>query len=617
MVTTSMTWLNLFMRAALVGFFSIGFIASFQRVYVAAFEQSSPVGLRLWRRGELLLLSSGLALMLHLGAMYTLTGDTALYFHDWALFIATTPLLYAGFSRFEITLQAAVIAMLWYGHHASNLMAPTTLMAMALEALVLVLMMHYRQVIVAHWSVGVIGSAVIAALFWGSAPNTAMLITLTANERGWAVALYTIMSAVVLGYYLRAYADDMKKASLKRLVEFDSQANAQAYDQYQHALTQMFNQARAKDTPLTLLSVDCDHFKQINDRYGHLAANAALIGITDTINQTLAQEHLAYRIYQTGGEELNIVFPGVHVQTVMPVAEHIRQAVRTSEYTYDKRSISGTVSLGLTERHADDTNIDDMYKRADDAVYTSKRNGRDLITVEHTVVSDETPAITDYSQYRYFAQGVYDLSQAGEPRYYHELLLRRFDAEQQRWVLPDDFEIPVAEMPRLLRQVLAADPLHNFNLNLTAAQFQDVEVARVLTALATSPDGPTNLTVEVTQVASAAATRHISAIYRSAGMKILIDDVGSDNSFELVQNELAYIDGVKFAMQNLRRTNNADQMRERITFWRQVAQTNHLSFILEGVETQADLALAKTLGIQFVQGYFFDKPQNLSLTPAE
>ena len=153
--------------------------------------------------------------------------------------------------------------------------------------------------------------------------------------------------------------------------------------------------------------------------------------------------------------------------------------------------------------------------------------------------------------------------------------------------------------------------LHNYNINLTAAQFRDVEVARVLTALAESPDGPTNLTVEVTEVANAAITRHISAIYRSAGMKILIDDVGSDNSFELVQNELPYFDGVTFAMQNLRRTNDADQMRERIAFWRQVAKSNHLSFILEGVETQADLELAQTLGIQFVQGYFFDKPENL------
>jgi diguanylate cyclase (GGDEF)-like protein len=610
-MTTTVSLMNLLMRMALVGFFSIGFIACFQRVYMAAFDQSQRREKRLLRRVELWLLSSGLALILHFGAMYALTGDTALFFHNWALFLATTPIVYAGFGKLEITLQAVVIAVLWEAHHASNLLEPTTVTAMLLFAAVLTTMAHFRMKLVNHWLLGVVGSAVLAALFWSSAPTQSMLITLTTDQRQWAIGMYAIMAFVVFGYWLRAYADDLNKASLKRLVEYDAGASAQAYAQYQKALTSMFNAASVHHEPLTLLSIDCDHFKQINDRYGHLAANAALIGVSDTIHQTLEQQALTYRIYQTGGEELNVVFPGVHPQAVVQIANHIRQAVKDSEYTYDGRSMNGTVSIGITERHDDDQSIDELYKRADDAVYTSKRNGRDLITVEHTVLTDTAPAVENYSQYRYFAQGVYDLSLDGQPRYYHELLLRHYDAEQQRWVLPNDFEIPVAEIPRLLRQVIAADPLHNYNINLTAAQFRDVEVARVLTALAESPDGPTNLTVEVTEVANAAITRHISAIYRSAGMKILIDDVGSDNSFELVQNELPYFDGVKFAMQNLRRTNDADQMRERIAFWRQVAKSNHLSFILEGVETQADLELAQTLGIQFVQGYFFDKPENL------
>jgi hypothetical protein len=184
-MTTTVSWMNLLMRMALVGFFCIGFIACFQRVYMAAFDQSQRREKRILRRGELWLLSSGLALILHFGAMYALTGDTALFFHNWALFLAMTPIVYAGFSKFEITLQAAVIAMLWEAHHQSNLWQPTTILAMLLFAGVLGLMAHYRMKLVNHWLLGVVGSGALAALFWGSAPARSMLITLTADQRQW------------------------------------------------------------------------------------------------------------------------------------------------------------------------------------------------------------------------------------------------------------------------------------------------------------------------------------------------------------------------------------------------------------------------------------------------
>lgn len=51
---------------------------------------------------------------------------------------------------------------------------------------------------------------------------------------------------------------------------------------------------------------------------------------------------------------------------------------------------------------------------------------------------------------------------------------------------------------------------------------------------------------------------------------------------------------------------------ERVSFWRQVAEDNHLQFILEGAETQADLAMAEHFGVRFVQGYYFGKPEPLS-----
>ncbi|GEO46685.1 EAL domain-containing protein [Companilactobacillus kimchii] len=150
--------------------------------------------------------------------------------------------------------------------------------------------------------------------------------------------------------------------------------------------------------------------------------------------------------------------------------------------------------------------------------------------------------------------------------------------------------------------------IQNFNLNLTAKQFEDIDVAEALTQFAKSSEGPNKLTIEITDLKDSQTTRRISALYRSADIKIMIDDVGSDNSFELVRGALPYVNGMKFAMQNLRKTNSEKELAERVAFWNQIAQEQNLDFILEGVETETDLLMAKKLGVSRVQGYFFGKP---------
>lgn len=165
-----------------------------------------------------------------------------------------------------------------------------------------------------------------------------------------------------------------------------------------------------------------------------------------------------------------------------------------------------------------------------------------------------------------------------------------------------------------MRKALTNSPTRRLAINLTNAQFIDQSVALALTQFCNSEDGPDELTVEITDVPDMVTTRNITAIYRAGGIRIDIDDVGSDNSFELVQHLLPYVDGVKFAMQNLRRNNDEAMLQERIRFWADVAQEHGLTFILEGVENAAEVTFAHdTLGIDLFQGYYFDKPQLPSL----
>lgn len=420
-----------------------------------------------------------------------------------------------------------------------------------------------------------------------------------------------LMAAVTLGSWSKVLQEDAEHAELDRVANYNGKLSSDVALHQQAELADLFTQTQAQNGQLALASLDLDHFKQINARYGHLAGNAVLLAVSDTIQAALQQADAQALTFRTNGEELNIVFPGVDVHQATPVLRLVAQAVRTHEYVYAQRAMNVTMSVGVTALRHTDRTIDDVYRRADDAVYKSKRSGRDLITVDAEVITPVVDAPKDYSSYRYFAQGVYSLA-GDQARVLHELLLRRFDTGLGRYVLPDEFELPPVEIARLLRQAMTHTDFHRFNVNLTAAQFKDEEMAAALCDVASAPDGPVELNVEVTDVVSAPLMRHISALYRDSGIKIYIDDVGSDNSYELVRTRFAYVDGVKFAMQNLRRNNDDGALRERVSFWRQVAEDNHLQFILEGAETEADIEMAKNFGVRFVQGYYFGKPERLS-----
>lgn len=596
------------LRATLVTVFSIGYIASYQRMYNTAFQSDGKR--QIWQRCGLLCFSTGLGCFLHVGAVLVMRGDTALFYHSWSILMLLVPFLYSGFTKVEVVIQGLGFFTVWWAHHITNFTTYPTMIAFGITVVLIYGMKRFHLLMTRYWFMGFISFTAVGSLFWLTMPAKMMRIEITPDQRRLAVVLFTIMAGVVIEYWLRQYREAHDQKMLQQLSTYDRHG-VQQRTLYEERLTTLFTQAQEMQTPLTLVALDFDRFKQVNERYGYLAGNSVLMGVTETIMTVLDQSGLKFELGKSIGEELNIVFPQSTSQTVLELMMTIRQAVRTREYNYAKRAIRVTLSIGITEMQANDSTIDSLYKRSDDAVYTSKRNGRDLITVENQVFGCQSETPVAYQNFCFFGQGIYTISNGHSQLDAYELLLRRYDEHQQRWVLPDDFELPVKELSRLVQQVLAEHPHQQLNLNLTARQFRDEEVAEALASLASYDQDLSQLTIEITELANLDVTRRVSAIYRAAGIKIMIDDVGSDNSFEVVRNELIFVDGIKFAMQNLRRTNTAAQMRERVEFWQQVAQETSCAFILEGVETSEDVALTDQFGITRVQAYFYDRPQVL------
>ena len=130
--------------------------------------------------------------------------------------------------------------------------------------------------------------------------------------------------------------------------------------------------------PLSLLLIDIDHFKRINDRFGHPTGDTCLLMVARYIDRGIRRPgDLAARF---GGEEFAAILPGTDAEGARVVAEAIRLAIE-GDHTHDfNASQPVTVSIGATAMAPDDREIEDVIHRADLALYDAKSNGRNRVS---------------------------------------------------------------------------------------------------------------------------------------------------------------------------------------------------------------------------------------------
>ncbi|WP_457795798.1 PleD family two-component system response regulator [Methylocystis sp. S23] len=144
-------------------------------------------------------------------------------------------------------------------------------------------------------------------------------------------------------------------------------------------LANALDQAAHKGRPLSLMILDIDHFKSVNDTYGHDAGDEVLKTFAQRIKRVLRGADLVCRL---GGEEFVVVMPDTPLTIAERVAERVRAAVEGEKFPIDTkatRTIPVTTSIGLAERGTD-ANADALLRRADKALYASKSSGRNRVT---------------------------------------------------------------------------------------------------------------------------------------------------------------------------------------------------------------------------------------------
>jgi len=168
------------------------------------------------------------------------------------------------------------------------------------------------------------------------------------------------------------------KEELERLANFDSLTGLHNRQAILGKLCELINRAKRYKEDFTLIMLDIDHFKRVNDRYGHLTGDEVLEKIATLIRQNIRDTDVAGRY---GGEEFIIILPQADLSSARVLAERIRSIIESAEMKDSAGNVFAiTVSLGLSgwERGED---AHSLISRADEALYKVKENGRNRVEI--------------------------------------------------------------------------------------------------------------------------------------------------------------------------------------------------------------------------------------------
>src|ERR671925_675237 len=152
--------------------------------------------------------------------------------------------------------------------------------------------------------------------------------------------------------------------------------NRRAFEKKVH---EEFERAKRYHNPLSLLILDIDNFKTINDTYGHHGGDAALVRISETLREKTRQSDFSCRY---GGEEFVLILPETDQESALQVASKVHEEIRLSTFGTPNRPFALTVSVGLSSTSSKHySEWQEMLEDADQALYLAKNSGKDRIEI--------------------------------------------------------------------------------------------------------------------------------------------------------------------------------------------------------------------------------------------
>lgn len=381
---------------------------------------------------------------------------------------------------------------------------------------------------------------------------------------------------------------------------------------------------------VAFLLFDCDHFKTINDTYGHHVGDQVIQGIAESLYGAL---RTGDRLYRMGGDEFATILYETDITLATRVAERCIESVNAYDFAVYGMREPVRISIGIAHSH-DAASAELLHKHADLAMYHAKRPGNAKVAIYSDTLapfsqamfsSPETAAvyaaITDSSLLEMHYQKIVLLPSA-DVDYYEALVRIRYGdtllqphsifsvVEAKR--LEIEFDQAVLERIRmdLTDGLLPAGT--GISINISGMSIVTPQITDKLLALGEFLDRY-KLVIEVTETSLITQISHASANLnrlRKAGFVIALDDFGSGYSSLRYLSSMP-VDIIKFDISMVRCLENDDRQRVIVENLAKLIGAAGFKLVAEGIETPETLARVTALGFTHAQGFHLGRPERL------
>lgn len=193
-----------------------------------------------------------------------------------------------------------------------------------------------------------------------------------------SASLCALSLSAVFGYLLLSLLQhlDLAHQSMTRHASLDALTGTFNRRYFLEVVEREWSRAKRYEMPCALLLMDIDHFKQVNDRFGHLCGDHLLRQIAEASAETLRQPDVLARF---GGEEFIIFLPHTDPLGALDVAERIRERVEALDFGWNGQQVPISASLGVAALHDEHVTLDHLISDADEALYVAKSAGRNCV----------------------------------------------------------------------------------------------------------------------------------------------------------------------------------------------------------------------------------------------